>query len=75
MRTSMQSVAWLSMLRWRVANLLFPWKVSPNIKKAKWEIKNDSTWCFLEMNNGTTFRDTLHMAYDVSTATSVAFKI
>ena len=38
-------------------------------------MKNDTTWCFLEMNNGTTFRDTLHMAHDVSTAASVAFKI
>lgn len=63
------------MLRWRVANLLFSWKFSPNIKKAKRKIKNDTTWCFLKMNDGTTFRDTLHMADDVSTATSVAFKI
>ena len=38
-------------------------------------MKNVITWCFLEMNNGTTFRDTLHMAHDVSTATSIAFKI
>lgn len=38
-------------------------------------MKNDTTWCFLKMNDGTTFRDTLHMADDVSTATSVTFKI
>ena len=38
-------------------------------------MKNDTTWCFLKMNNCTTFRDTLHMADDVPTAVSVAFKI